>query len=81
MPALGDFVDQIDKLRGHLQNCINHLEMAKRKSYGKTQQSYDKCTQQANKALYETLSPPNVAIQSDASARLTEFLQTAPKVK
>jgi len=59
-------MDQIDKLRGHLQNCINHLEMAKRKAYGKTQQSYDKCIQQANKALYETLSPPNMEIQADA---------------
>ena len=26
-------------------------------------------------------SPPNMAIQSDASARLTEFLKTVPKVK
>ena len=26
-------------------------------------------------------TPPNNAMQSDASARLTEFLKTAPKVK
>lgn len=43
------------KLRGHLQNCVNHLEKAKRGSYGKEQKVYEDCIEQANKALYETL--------------------------
>ena len=40
------------RLRGQLQNCVNHLDRAKRK-YPTTQ--FDECIESANKALYETL--------------------------
>lgn len=43
------------RLRGQLQNCVNHLEQAKRNSYGKNRQSYEAAIESANKALYETL--------------------------
>jgi len=43
----------VDRLRGQLQNCICHLEGARRKSYGRT--NYDDCIESANRALYETL--------------------------
>lgn len=46
---------KIDRLRGQLQNCVNHLNRAKRKSYGKQSKSFDDCIDRANKALYETL--------------------------
>ena len=42
----------IDRLRGQLQNCVNHLEHAKRQSYAV---KADACIESANKALYETL--------------------------
>lgn len=47
--------NQVDRLRGQLQNCVNHLNRAKRSSYGKQAKSFDDCMEQANKALYETL--------------------------
>lgn len=43
----------IDRLRGQLQNCINHLDRAKRK-YPTT--DYDSCIESANRTLYETLA-------------------------
>ena len=42
----------IDALRGSLQNCVNYLERAKRKS---NNGGYDDAIEQANKTLYETL--------------------------
>ena len=41
----------IQRLRGQLQNCVNHLDRAKRKY---PTRSYDNCIESANKALYET---------------------------
>ena len=43
------------RLRGQLQNCINALEHAKRRSYGNQKEVYEKAIESANKALYETL--------------------------
>ena len=43
----------IQRLRGQLQNCVNHLERSKRKTYAP--HDYDDCIESANKALYETL--------------------------
>ena len=45
----------IERLRGQLQNCVNHLENAKRRSYGTEKAAYEKAIESANKALYETL--------------------------
>lgn len=46
--------DTIDRLRGQLQNCVNHLERAKRQ-WARTNE-YDQCIESANKALYETMA-------------------------
>lgn len=43
----------IARLRGQLQNCVNHLEWAKRGI--DTTRIVDRAIEQANKALYETL--------------------------
>lgn len=43
----------IGRLRGQLQNCVNHLERAKRKA---NNSSYDEVIESANTALYETLN-------------------------
>lgn len=45
----------IQRLRGQLQNCVNHLELCKRQTHGKSKKSVDDCIESANKALYETL--------------------------
>lgn len=42
----------IDRLRGQLQNCVNHLERARRHY---PSGGYDAAIDSANKALYETL--------------------------
>jgi len=42
----------IERLRGQLQNCVNHLDRAKRRTYG---MNLDECIESANRALYETL--------------------------
>lgn len=42
----------IDRLRGQLQNCVNHLDRANRRDHGK----YSECIESANRALYETLT-------------------------
>ena len=44
--------EKVDRLRGQLQNCVNHLERAKRRQ---PQRGYDEVIEAANKALYETL--------------------------
>jgi len=45
----------IDKLRGQLQNCVNHLNRLKRHGHASDVQACDKCIESANKALYESL--------------------------
>lgn len=48
-----DHVKAIEnRLRGQLQNCINHLDKAKHRH--PNDESYSKCIESANKALYET---------------------------
>jgi len=42
----------VDRLRGQLQNCVNHLDRAKRRTY---LPELEACIESANKALYETL--------------------------
>ena len=44
--------ETITKLRGHLQNCVNHLERAKRRT---RDGGFDECIEQASRTLYETL--------------------------
>jgi len=44
---------QVTRLRGQLQNCVNHLDRANRRYPGDT---YSKCIESANRALYETLA-------------------------
>jgi hypothetical protein len=39
-----------NRLKGQLINCINHLDNANRHGY---RRQYDKCIEDANKALYE----------------------------
>ena len=41
-----------DRLRGQLQNCVNHLSRYQRRGYREAQD----CIESANKALYETLN-------------------------
>lgn len=41
--------EAIQRLRGQLQNCVNHLDRANRRD------EYDEVIASANKALYETL--------------------------
>jgi len=43
----------VQRLRGQLQNCVNHLERAKRHW---PRGDYNDCIESANRALYETLS-------------------------
>jgi len=45
----------IDRLRGQLQNCANHLELLKRHTYRSDEKKIRDCIASANKALYETL--------------------------
>lgn len=47
--------DTIDRLRGQLQNCVNHLELLKRHGYASDVNKIDACIDSANRALYETL--------------------------
>lgn len=52
--------ETIQRLRGQLQNCVNHIERLKRHHPRETDK-LDACVQSANKCLYETLhgiSPP-----------------------
>jgi hypothetical protein len=44
--------DDIDRLRGQLQNCVNHLDRANRRD---SRDGYTAAIESANKALYETL--------------------------
>ena len=44
----------IDRLRGQLQNCVNHLEKAKRGCAKRN--AFDGAIDSANRALYETLN-------------------------
>lgn len=44
----------IDRLRGQLQNCVNHLDGIKRRCPSSTER-IQSCIESANKALYETL--------------------------
>jgi hypothetical protein len=46
--------ETIDRLRGQLQNCVNHLDGVKRR-YPSMSERLDACIQSANNALYETL--------------------------
>lgn len=50
---LADRERVIDRLRGQLQNCVNHLDRAKRITYG--EDKFSKCIESANQCLYETL--------------------------
>ena len=43
----------INRLRGQLQNCVNHLDIVNRRGYSV---DLTECIESANKALYETLS-------------------------
>lgn len=44
--------DTIQRLRGQLQNCVDHLHYFKRRGYG---DKVDAVIDRANKVLYETL--------------------------
>lgn len=46
--------EAIQKLRGQLQNCVNHLEGIKRR-FPSMGDRVNPCIESANKALYETL--------------------------
>jgi hypothetical protein len=52
MAKFGCMEEKEQRLRGQLQNCVNHLERAKRKW---PRGDYDAAIDSANKALYETL--------------------------
>jgi len=56
----GDGEETIQRLRGQLQNCVNHIERLKRHHPRETEK-LEACVQSANKCLYETLhgiNPP-----------------------
>jgi hypothetical protein len=42
----------IKRLRGQLENCINHLERANKQFYNKGE--YSECIDSSNRTLYET---------------------------
>lgn len=46
----------IQRLREQLQNCVNHLEMAKRQTRCSDETKINACIEYANRVLYETLS-------------------------
>jgi len=50
---LSKYLQMKDKLRGQLQNCIDHLHHAKRNTWSKA--DFDKVIDSANRVLYETL--------------------------
>lgn len=52
VPLAGETEEIIQRLRGQLQNCVNHLDRAKRRG---GRDSYDAAIESANKTLYETL--------------------------
>ena len=54
--------ETIDRLRGQLQNCVNHLDGVKRR-YPSMLDRLDACIESANKALYETLHEDSGASQ------------------
>ena len=47
-----DLLKQISTLRGQLQNCVNHLERAKRKVHAL---NVDAVIDSANRAIYESV--------------------------
>lgn len=56
----GSGEETIQRLRGQLQNCVNHIERLKRHHPRETEK-LEACVQSANKCLYETLhgiNPP-----------------------
>jgi len=50
---LRDLENTVARLRDQLQNCVNHLDRAKRQNA--RNEMYETCIESANKALYETL--------------------------
>jgi len=67
--------ETIDRLRGQLQNCVNHLDRVKRR-YPSMQEKLSACIESANKSLYETLHEELDAttLQSERIAELEESL-------
>ena len=45
----------IERLRGQLQNCVNHLERVKRRMRASDETKINACIEYANRVLYETL--------------------------
>ena len=54
-PACSTPDETIERLRGQLQNCVNHIERLKRHAYRSDEAKLNACIESANKALYETL--------------------------
>jgi hypothetical protein len=63
--------ETIDRLRGQLQNCVNHLNGVKRRSPSMSER-LDACIESANKALYETLHKDSSAAQVQAHQQKAE---------
>ena len=47
--------ETLQRLRGQLQNCVNHLDNARRRSFGNHDEIIANAVSSANKCLYETL--------------------------
>lgn len=54
-PGCSTADETIERLRGQLQNCVNHMDGVKRR-FPSLANRLDPAIESANKALYETLS-------------------------
>lgn len=62
----------VERLRGQLQNCVNHLERAKNRAPGEYGEKYRQCIEGANAALYETLGNQAAPDEREIAARALE---------
>jgi Tfp pilus assembly protein PilO len=70
----GEGEEKIQRLRGQLQNCVNHIERLKRHHPRETEK-LEACVQSANKCLYETLH--DTRPQPQVNQNLLEAIKVA----
>lgn len=74
---VGESEETIQRLRGQLQNCVNHIERLKRHHPRETEK-LEACVQSANKCLYETLcdaTPPAAKINQQLLEALKHIMK------
>lgn len=76
----GSGEETIQRLRGQLQNCVNHIERLKRHHPRETEK-LEACVQSANKCLYETLHginpPAQPKVPDDVLIKAAAYLKQA----